>query len=144
MRREPDDSHSAAGEPKITDRVVTGPCQDALMVQWSGTSVVTGPATVPISVRFAEAARVLGQEARLKGLEVPTFRSPPSLPGVQRTIRRRGSAAIVSVVVRNRPWSAVLADMIEGILVSNRLESAGADTVRADLWLAVDEPALAA
>jgi len=34
--------------------------------------------------------------------------------------------------------------MIEGILVSNRLESAGADTVRADLWLAVDEPALAA
>lgn len=96
------------------------------------------------SVRFAETARALGQAARLRGLEVPTFRSPPGLSGVQRTIRRRGTSAIVSVVVRDRPWAAVVADMVEGIVVANRLESIRADTVRAALWLAVDEPALAA
>ena len=96
------------------------------------------------SVRFAEAARALGQVARLRGLEVPTFRSPPGLDGVQRTIRRRGTSTTVSVVVRDRPWAAVVADMVEGIVVANRLESIRADTVRAALWLAVDEPALAA
>ena len=37
-----------------------------------------------------------------------------------------------------------VADMVEGIVVANRLESIRADTVRAALWLAVDEPALAA
>ena len=100
--------------------------------------------SVPPSVRFAETARALGQAARLRGLEVPTFRSPPSLVGVQRTIRRRGTSAIVSVVVRDRPWPAVVSDMVEGVVVANRLASVRADTVRAALWLAVDEPALAA
>ena len=107
-------------------------------------SVHVGGGPVSASVRFAEAARGLGQAARLRGLEVPTFRSPPGLVGVQRTIRRRGTSTTVSVVVRDRPWAAVVADMVEGIVVANRLESIRADTVRAALWLAVDEPALAA
>ena len=68
-----------------------------------------------LTMRFAEAARSLGRAARLRGLEVPTFRSPTGLTGVQRTIRRRGRAATISVVLRGRPWQAVLADMIEGI-----------------------------
>jgi hypothetical protein len=93
---------------------------------------------------FSEAARSIGRAARLRGLEVPTFRSPPSLAGVQRTIRRRGTSATVSVVVRGRPWGAVLADMVEGVVVANTLDSRRADTVRAALWLAADEPALAA
>jgi len=104
----------------------------------------TGGGSASPSLRFAETARVLGQAARLRGFEVPTFRSPPGLDGVQRTIRRRGSAAIVSVVVRDRPWAAVVADMVEGIVVANRLESVPADNARAALWLAVDQPALAA
>jgi hypothetical protein len=101
--------------------------------------------TPPVrTMRFAEAARSLGRAARLRGLEVPTFRSPPGLAGVQRTIRRRGTAATISVVLRDRPWQAVLADMIEGIIVANRLPSGRADTVRRVLWLSVDDPALAA
>ena len=98
----------------------------------------------PGAIRFAETARSIGQAARLRGLEVPTFRSPPGLGGVQRTIRRRGTSAPVSVVVRGRPWAAVGAAMVEGVVAANRLDSRRADTVRAALWMAVDEPALAA
>ena len=104
----------------------------------------SGPRSSPGAIRFAEAARSIGRAARLRGLEVPTFRSPPGITGVQRTIRRRGTSATVSVVVRGRPWGAVLADMVEGVVVANQLDSRRADTVRAALWLSVDEPALAA
>ena len=100
--------------------------------------------TAPGAIQFAETARSIGRAARLRGLEVPTFRSPPGLVGVQRTIRRRGASATVSVVVRGRPWAAVVADMVEGVVAANRLDSRRADTVRAALWMAVDEPALAA
>jgi hypothetical protein len=34
--------------------------------------------------------------------------------------------------------------MVEGIVVANDLDPARADTVRAALWLALEEPALAA
>jgi len=44
----------------------------------------------------------------------------------------------VSIVIRDRPWAAVLADMIEGIVVANELDRAHADTVRTALWLSVD------
>ena len=98
----------------------------------------------PGAIRFAETARLIGRAARLRGLEVPTFRSPPGLVGVQRTIRRRGASATVSVVVRGRPWAAVGADMGEGGVAANRLDSRRADTGRAALWMAGDEPALAA
>ena len=96
------------------------------------------------AVRFAETARSLGRTARLRGLEVPTFRCPPGLRGVQRSIRWRGGSATIAVVVRGRPWGAVVADMAEGIVVANGLDRARADTVRAALWLAVAEPAMAA
>ena len=96
------------------------------------------------TLRFAEAARSLAQAARLRGLEAPTFRAPPGLGGVERTIRRRGVSASVAVVVRGRPWGAVLADMIEGVIVTNGLSAARAATVRSALWLAVDGDAAAA
>lgn len=102
------------------------------------------PETGHGAILFAETARSIGRAARLRGLEVPTFRSPPGLVGVQRSIRRRGASATVSVVVRGRPWAAVVADMVEGVVAANRLDSRRADTVRAALWLAVDEPVLAA
>ena len=41
------------------------------------------------SVMFANAVRALGQAARLRDLVVPSFRSPPSIEGVHRSIRRR-------------------------------------------------------
>ena len=64
---------------------------------------------------------------------------PPRLVGVDRTLRRRGSGAIVSVRLRGRPWHAVLADMIEGVVAVNRLAPPAADRVRADLWRACAE-----
>jgi hypothetical protein len=90
------------------------------------------------SIQFAEVARQLSQAARLRGLEVPNYRSPPKLAGVHRSIRRRGTSASVAISLRDRPWSAVLADMIEGVVVANRLDGAKADRARAALWLAVD------
>lgn len=96
------------------------------------------------SIRFAGAARDLGRAARLCGLTPPAFTSPPRLDGYSRTIRRRPNGSTVSIVIRNRPWSAVLSDMIEGIIVANGLDRARADTVRTALWLSVEQPEVAA
>ncbi|MFZ8998913.1 MAG: hypothetical protein ACO3D0_11155 [Ilumatobacteraceae bacterium] len=90
------------------------------------------------TARFADAARLLGQAARRNGLAAPSFRSPPKLVGVDRTIRRRGEQTVVSVRVRERPWPAVLADMIEGVVAANRLVSPQADRVRGLLWEALE------
>ena len=97
-----------------------------------------------ITLRFAEAAQRLGQSARCHGLRVPTFRSPPGIDHVRRSIRWGLDASTVAVVLWDRPWSAVLADMIEGILVVNQLDSGRADAIRALLWEAVEDEAIAA
>lgn len=90
------------------------------------------------SLRFAEAARRLGETARRDGLDVPVFRSPPRSRQLTRSIRRRGDgSATVSVVVRGRPWPAVLADLIEGVVAANRLDGAAAASARDSLWAAV-------
>lgn len=91
---------------------------------------------------FATAARTLSSEARRRGLLGPSFRCPPRLVGIDRTIRRRGDGAIVSVRVRGRPWPAVLADMIEGVVVSNRLSPPQSDRLRTELWEACGAAAL--
>jgi hypothetical protein len=85
---------------------------------------------------FASAARTLTREARRRGLIGPSFRCPPRLVGVDRTLRRRGDGVVVSVRLRGRPWAAVLADMIEGVVVANRLAPPASDRLRAELWLA--------
>lgn len=85
---------------------------------------------------FAAAARSLSSEARQRGLVGPSFRCPPRLVGVDRTIRRRPEGAIVSVRVRGRPWPAVLADMIEGVVVANQLTPPRSDRLRTELWAA--------
>jgi hypothetical protein len=77
------------------------------------------------------------------GLEVPGFRSPPRLVGVDRSVRRRRSTsgaaapAVVSIRVRDRPWPAVLADMVEGVVVANGLRAPDADRARSALWESV-------
>ena len=85
---------------------------------------------------FATAARTLATEARRRGLVGPSYRCPPRLVGVDRTIRRRPDGAIVSVRVRGRPWPAVVADMIEGVVVANRLTPPLSDRIRTELWQA--------
>ena len=92
----------------------------------------------PTSVHFARTARSLGDAARARGLDPPTFRSPPRVPGVTRTIRRSSKGVVVSVVLRDRPWPAVAADMVDGVIAANGLTGVEADQVRAALWAAVD------
>jgi hypothetical protein len=92
------------------------------------------PASAANAADFAAAARVLSREARERGLAGPSFRCPPRLVGVDRTIRRRTDSAVVSVQMRDRPWFAVLADMIEGVVVANRLAPPDSDRLRTELW----------
>ena len=47
---------------------------------------------------------------------------------------RRGSGVTVAVALRDRPWGAVVADMVEGVVVANRLAGVAADRARAALW----------
>lgn len=89
------------------------------------------------AVEFAQAARVLGREARQRGLVVPSFRSPPRIVGVQRTLRRHPGGVVVAVQVRGRPWLAVAADMIEGVVVANGLQAPSGDRLRSELWEAL-------
>ena len=76
---------------------------------------------------FASAARFLSNEAQRFGLDAPGFRSPPRTLGVQRSLRRTEHGCVVAVLVRDRPFVAVLADMIEGVIVANRLVPPDAD-----------------
>lgn len=90
------------------------------------------------SLDFGAAARSLARAARLRGLVVPVFASPPSRPDLHRSIRRRNGSPVVSIRLGDRPRGAVLSDMIEGIVVANYLEDSKADLVRSALWLAID------
>ena len=44
--------------------------------------------------------------------------------------------------IRDSPWAAVLADMIDGVIAANGLLGVEADRVRSALWHAVAEPAI--
>jgi hypothetical protein len=89
---------------------------------------------VASTLEFASAARLLSAATRRAGLVAPGFRTPPRIVGVDRTIRRHPTGATVSVRVRGRPWPAIAADMIDGIVVANRLDARRANRLRADLW----------
>ncbi len=91
------------------------------------------------TVDFAAAARTLTREARRCGLIAPSFRCPPRLVGVDRSIRRRPAGAVVSIRLQGRPRGAVIADMIEGVVVVNQLKPPAADRVRTELWTALDD-----
>ena len=91
------------------------------------------------SLRFSAAARTLGLVARRQGLAVPGFRSPPRLSEVDRTLRRRpDGGATIAVRLKGRPWVAVLADMIDGVIAANGLQGAEAARTRTGLWAAVE------
>lgn len=92
------------------------------------------------SLQFATAARALATAARARDLVVPGFRSPPRLADAERSLRRWPGGATVAVRLHGRPFVAVLADMIEGVLVANRLDGTQATRVRTVLWDAVARP----
>ena len=90
-------------------------------------------------LRFAEAGRRLTVAATSLGLQVPSFRTPPRVAGVDRTIRRGAEgSALVSVRSRGRSWPAVVADMIEGVVRANELPPHDAARVRNELWQATE------
>jgi hypothetical protein len=97
--------------------------------------VVAPPAAT--TVQFAAAARALAAAARRFGLAAPSFRTPPRLVSLDRTVRCHARGGVVSVRIRGRPWVAVLADMIDGVIAVNRLDARRANCARADLWDAV-------
>jgi hypothetical protein len=70
---------------------------------------------VASALRFAAAARALGREG---------------------SGDRQQGGATVAVRLRDRPWAAVLADMVEGVVVANRLTGTEADRCRTALWAA--------
>lgn len=90
------------------------------------------------ALRFAAVARTLTERARAEGLRAPTFRSPPGVAGAHRTVRHRRGGASVAIRLRGRPWPAVVADMVEGVVVANRLTGAEAARVRSAMWSALD------
>ena len=95
------------------------------------------------SLRFAAAARALGHAARRRGLVVPGFRSPPRLPEVDRSLRRRPDGhAMIAIRLRGRPWMAVISDMVEGVVAANGLTGADADGARRALWACLEAEAL--
>ena len=91
------------------------------------------------SLRFSSAAQALAHASRALGYAAPGFRCPPRIAGVHRTIRRRAGSVSIAVQWRGRPWAAVLADMVEGIVVANNLCGVEADRCRAALWEALTE-----
>ena len=90
-------------------------------------------------IRFAELARRIGAAARAAGLVVPAFRTPPRRSGVPRTIRRLPGGPVVAVRLRSRPTADVVADMVDGVIVANRLTGDVAERVRMTLLAAIGE-----
>ena len=105
------------------------------------------------AVEFAALARAIASTVHQSGLVAPGFRCPTRIIGVDRTIRRfaredvagtaagtvAGTAAgIVAVNVKDRPLAAVVADMIEGVVILNQLSAVEAARVRAALWLSLE------
>jgi hypothetical protein len=90
---------------------------------------------------FSQVARRLGAAARAAGLVVPAFRCPPRVAGARRTIRRYPGGAVVAVQLRGRPFDEVAADMVDGVLVVNRLADEASARMRPVLAEAA-EPAV--
>jgi len=100
-------------------------------------SVVHGGARARYA-EFAWAARVLANQAHRHGLKPPGFRTPPRIVGVDRSLRRIKDGVVVSVALRDRPFLAVLSDMVEGVVAANRLVGREAETARTVLWSSVE------
>lgn len=92
--------------------------------------------TQSATMKFTAAARVLAQRTAELGLVVPGFRSPPRIVGVNRSIRRSqdGEGGVVAVRLSDRPFTAAIGDMIEGVVCINRLDPSEADRARTQLW----------
>lgn len=88
----------------------------------------------PTATTFAEMARILTATCQRLGVDAPGFRSPPRTPGADRSLVRGAAGVMVAVRLQGRPWPAVAADMVEGVVVANELTGPAAARLRAALW----------
>ena len=116
--------HTCRGVARFRTSAVRGCCDDVSM----GST----------ALRFAETARVLSNAARACGAVAPGFRSPPKSLGRDRSIQRSTSGPMVAVRLRGRPFVAVQADLIEGVVVVNDLRGSQAEELRRELWNALE------
>ena len=87
------------------------------------------------AMSFAAIGRILTGQALSLGVIAPSFRSPPRIPGVRRSVtRNRDGSITVSVIVSRRPLSAVIADMIDGVVLTSGLKAVEARTLYDKLW----------
>jgi hypothetical protein len=93
------------------------------------------------ALRFAETARRLAAATHGLGLAAPAFRCPPKVAGADRTIRRYPGGAVVAVRLRGRAFEDAVVDMVEGVLVANRVPADDAGELRAKLADSLAAPA---
>ena len=86
-----------------------------------------------VSIQFSITVRTLGRIANQLGYVTPQFRCPPPSAQYQRSVRRNHDDLSISIVIRGRPWLAVLADIVEGFVIANA--KSGQDSeIRNILW----------
>ena len=86
----------------------------------------------PITPWFSWASRTLAHAAGRLGMVAPSFRSPPAVPGVDRTLRWQldGGGAVVAVRLWGRSFAAIRADMVAGVLAANGVVAGSAEAAR--------------
>jgi hypothetical protein len=93
------------------------------------------PASGCSVAEFSECVRRIVAVARSQGLNPPAFRSPPRLPGLDRSVQRRAKGAVMIAIRRGeRPFAAIQGDIIEGVVVANRLSGEQAEQFRRVAW----------
>ena len=84
---------------------------------------VVEPHALPITPWFGWASLELSHACAQLGLVAPSFRSPPAVPGVDRTLRRQppadGGGVVVAVRLWGRSFAAIRADRVDGVLAAN-------------------------
>ena len=104
--------------------------------RYSGDGSVSAIESAP-SLRFSIVAKVISDVCVRCGLEVPGFKSPPRSADLDRTVRRERSGSVVAVRIKDRPFEAVIADMVEGVILCNDLPVVKAGQLRNIMWSAV-------
>ena len=85
----------------------------------------------PITPWFSWASRALAHAAVRLGMVAPSFRSPPAVPGVDRTLRwQHDGGAVVAVRLWGRTFAAIQADMIAGVLAANGVARGSVEAAR--------------
>ena len=95
-----------------------------------------------ISIQVTKADRTLGRIADQLGYRIPPFRCPPPSAKYQRSVRKTGEENLsISIVIRGRPWLAILADIVEWFVIA-KTQSWQDSEIRNILWNCISTNAL--